>query len=42
MRQILAHSAGERGLAAYLREAHVVAGLVVGVLVMYVTGLVVG
>jgi zinc transporter ZupT len=41
-RQILMQSAGERGLAAYLREAHVVAGLAIGVLVMYATGLVVG
>ena len=41
-RQILMQSAGERGLAAYLREAHVVAGLAVGVLVMYATGLIVG
>ncbi len=42
MRQIMTHSAGDRGLTAYLRESHVVAGLVVGVLVMYVTGLIVG
>ena len=41
-RQILLQSAGERGITAYLREAHVVAGLAVGVLVMYVTGLIVG
>ena len=41
-RQILVHSAGERGVAAYFREAHVVAGLAAGVLVMYVTGLIVG
>ena len=41
-RQILLQSAGERGLAAYFRESHVVAGLAAGVLVMYVTGLVVG
>ena len=41
-RQIVMQSAGERGLAAYLREAHVVAGLAVGVLMMYVTGLIVG
>ena len=41
-RQILMHSAGERGLGAYFRESHVVAGLAAGVLVMYVTGLVVG
>jgi zinc transporter, ZIP family len=41
-RQILLQSAGDRGLTAYLREAHVVAGLAVGVLVMYATGLIVG
>jgi zinc transporter, ZIP family len=40
-RQILVHSAGDRGLTAYFREAHVVAGLAVGVLVMYATGLLV-
>jgi ZIP family zinc transporter len=41
-RQIMMQSAGERGLAAYLREGHIVAGLAAGVLVMYVTGLIVG
>jgi ZIP family zinc transporter len=41
-RQILAHSAGERGVSSFLREGHVVAGLAAGVLVMYVTGLIVG
>lgn len=41
-RQILMQSAGDRGVAAYLREGHVVAGLAVGVLVMYATGLIVG
>jgi zinc transporter, ZIP family len=41
MRQIVSHSAGERGLTAYLRESHVVAGLAAGVLVMYATGLMV-
>ena len=41
-RQILVHSAGERGVAAYFRESHVVAGLAAGVLVMYVTGAIVG
>lgn len=41
-RQILMQSAGQRGLTAYLREAHVVGGLAVGVLLMYVTGLIVG
>jgi ZIP family zinc transporter len=41
-RQILKQSAGDNGLAAYIRETHVVAGLAVGVLVMYVTGLIVG
>ena len=30
-RQILMHSAGERGLGAYFRESHVVAGLAAGV-----------
>ena len=42
MRQILAHSAGERGVAAYFREAHVLSGLAAGVAVMYVTGMIVG
>jgi len=42
MRQILAHSAGERGVAAHFRESHVVAGLAAGVLLMYVTGAIVG
>jgi ZIP family zinc transporter len=41
-RQILTHTAGERGIAAFMREGHVAAGLAVGVLVMYVTGLIVG
>jgi zinc transporter ZupT len=41
-RQILVQSAGDRGFAAHLREGHVVAGLAVGVLVMYGTGLIVG
>jgi zinc transporter, ZIP family len=41
-RQIMMQSAGERGLAAYLREGHIVAGLAAGVFVMYVTGLIVG
>ena len=41
-RQILAHSAGDRGIRSYFREAHVVGGLAAGVLVMYVTGLIVG
>jgi hypothetical protein len=41
-RQILGHSAGESGIASYFREAHVVGGLAAGVLVMYVTGLIVG
>ena len=41
-RQIVSHSAGERGISAYFREAHVVGGLAVGVLVMYLTGLIVG
>ena len=42
MRQILAHSAGERGVSAYFREAHVLSGLAAGVAVMYVTGMIVG
>lgn len=41
-RQIATHSAGPSGIAAYLREAPVVAGLAAGVGVMYVTGLIVG
>lgn len=41
-RQILRQSAGERGLAGYLREGPAIAGLAVGVLIMYVTGLIVG
>ena len=41
-RQILMQSAGEGGITAYLREVHVVGGLAAGVLVMYVTGLIVG
>jgi len=41
-RQIMMQSAGERGIAAYLRDGHIVAGLAAGVLVMYVTGLIVG
>ncbi len=41
-RQILMQSAGERGLTAYFRETPVVTGLAVGVVVMYVTGLIVG
>jgi ZIP family zinc transporter len=41
-RQILVHSAGGRGVSSFVREAHVVAGLAAGVLVMYVTGLIVG
>lgn len=39
-RQIVMQSAGARGLAAYLREGPVVAGLAAGVAIMYVTGLV--
>ena len=42
MRQILVHTAGERGVAAYFREAHVLSGLAAGVAVMYVTGMIVG
>jgi hypothetical protein len=40
-RQILRQSA--RGdVSEHLRQGHVVAGLAVGVLIMYVTGLIVG
>ena len=42
MRQIVMHSAGERGVAAYVREPHVMSGLAVGVAMMYVTGMLVG
>ena len=41
-RQILGQSAGTAGLTRYLRDAPVVAGLTAGVLVMYITGLIVG
>jgi ZIP family zinc transporter len=41
-RQIVVQSAGREGLAAYLGRAPVVAGLAVGVLIMYVTGMIVG
>jgi zinc transporter ZupT len=41
-RQILGQTAGSSGLTQYLRETAVVAGLATGVLVMYVTGLIVG
>ncbi len=41
-RQILGQTAASSGLTRYLREAPVVAGLTAGVLVMYVTGLIVG
>jgi zinc transporter, ZIP family len=41
-RQILRQTAGDRGLSAYVQQAPVAAGLAVGVLVMYVTGLIVG
>jgi ZIP family zinc transporter len=40
-RQILAQTA-DRGLTAYFQRGSAVAGLVVGVLIMYVTGLIVG
>jgi ZIP family zinc transporter len=41
-RQIVMQSARERGLAGYLRDGSVVAGLAAGVVIMYVTGLIVG
>ena len=40
--QILNQSAGERGLSGYLKQGPAVAGLAIGVLIMYVTGLIVG
>jgi zinc transporter, ZIP family len=40
--QIVTLSAGSAGFTAYLRDRAVVSGLVAGVLVMYVTGLLVG
>lgn len=41
-RQILRQSAGEHGLSGYLRQGPAVAGLALGVAIMYVTGLIVG
>jgi ZIP family zinc transporter len=41
-RQIVTHSVGTHGLDAYLRRAPVVAGLALGVVIMYATGLIVG
>jgi zinc transporter ZupT len=41
-RQIVMQSARDHGVAAYLREGAVVAGLATGVLIMYTTGLIVG
>jgi zinc transporter, ZIP family len=41
-RQIVMQGAGAHGLDAYLRRAPVVAGLAVGVVIMYATGLIVG
>jgi zinc transporter, ZIP family len=41
-RQILNQSAGDRGLSGYLKQGPAVAGLAIGVLIMYVTGLIVG
>jgi zinc transporter ZupT len=41
-RQIVMQSAGQHGLDAYLRRAPVVAGLALGVVIMYATGLIVG
>ena len=38
----LGQMAGSAGVMRYFREAPVVAGLTAGVLVMYVTGLIVG
>jgi zinc transporter ZupT len=40
-RQIVMQSAGREGLTAYLRERAVIAGLAVGVAIMYVTGLII-
>ena len=41
-RQIVMQSVGTHGLDAYLRRAPVVAGLALGVVIMYATGLIVG
>jgi zinc transporter ZupT len=41
-RQILRQRAGEHGLSGYLRQRSALAGLAAGVLIMYVTGLIVG
>jgi zinc transporter ZupT len=41
-RQIVMQSVGTQGLDAYLRRAPVVAGLALGVVIMYATGLIVG
>jgi zinc transporter ZupT len=41
-RQIVMQSAGRDGLSAYVRDRSVVAGLAVGVGIMYATGLIVG
>jgi zinc transporter ZupT len=41
-RQILNQTAGERGLSAYLQQGPAVAGLALGIAIMYVTGLIVG
>ena len=41
-RQILNQTAGQNGLSAYFRQGPAVAGLALGVLIMYVTGLIVG
>ncbi len=41
-RQIVMHNVGTHGLDAYLRRAPVVAGLALGVVIMYATGLIVG
>jgi zinc transporter ZupT len=41
-RQIVMHGVGSNGLDAYLRRGPVVAGLALGVVIMYATGLIVG
>jgi ZIP family zinc transporter len=42
LRQIVVHSAGAPGVAAYVREPHVLSGFAAGVALMYVTGMIVG
>jgi zinc transporter ZupT len=41
-RQILVQTSGASGIGTFLRQGHVVAGLAAGVIVMYLTGLIVG